>query len=134
MSPKGGLVTSGPDADQGGGGAALYARAVAVLSTAAGLGGFAPLSEAETFGVEYWPMELYKLSLQPPPRELDGRVALVTGAASGIGRAIAQRLAQAGAHVVVADRNEPGALEVAAALNATHGERRGLAVAMDVTD
>src|SRR5260370_40973639 len=119
MSPKGGLVTSGPDADQGGGGAALYARAVAVLSPAAGLGGVAPLTEAETFGVEYWPMELYKLSLQPPPRELEGRVALVTGGASGIGRAIAVRLAQAGAHVIVADRNKPGAVDVAALLSET---------------
>jgi rhamnulose-1-phosphate aldolase/alcohol dehydrogenase len=134
LIPHVGIVTTGPDATQAGVAAALYERAIAVLSTAAGLGGFAPLSEAETFGVEYWPMELYKLSLQPPPRELEGRVALVTGGASGIGRAIAVRLAEAGAHVVVADRNETGALEVAASLNTAHGECRGLAVAMDVTD
>jgi rhamnulose-1-phosphate aldolase/alcohol dehydrogenase len=134
LIPNVGIVTSGPDANQAGVAAALYARAIAVLSTAAGLGGFAPLTEAETFGVEYWPMELYKLSLQPPARELEGRVALVTGGASGIGRAIAVRLAQAGAHVVVADRNEPGAVEVAASLSETHGVGRGLAVGMDVTD
>jgi NAD(P)-dependent dehydrogenase (short-subunit alcohol dehydrogenase family) len=84
------------------------------------------------FGVEYWPMELYKLSLLPPPKELAGRVALVTGGASGIGRAIAERLAQAGAHVVVADRNQPGAEEVAAQLSEAYGSC--LAAGVDVTD
>ena len=116
-----------PDAAQAGVAAALYQRAIAVLSTTAGLGGFSPLTEAETFGVEYWPMELYKLKLLPPPRELAGRVALVTGAASGIGRAIAYRLAKAGAHVVVADLNADGAREVAVDIVKAHGERRGSA-------
>jgi NAD(P)-dependent dehydrogenase (short-subunit alcohol dehydrogenase family) len=63
--------------------------------------------------VEYWPLELYKLTLRPPDRELAGRVAFVTGAASGIGRAIAHRLAQEGAHVVIADINADGAQAVA---------------------
>jgi rhamnulose-1-phosphate aldolase/alcohol dehydrogenase len=134
LVPGAGVVTTGPDAMQAGVAAALYERAVAVLSTSAGLGGFAPLTESETFGVEYWPMELYKLGLLPPPRELAGQVALVTGAASGIGRAIAQRLAEAGAHVVIADRNAPGAQEVAGKLVDQYGERRALAVGMDVTD
>jgi NAD(P)-dependent dehydrogenase (short-subunit alcohol dehydrogenase family) len=104
-----------------------------VLSTTAGLGGFAPLTRAETFGIEYWPMELYKLSLAPRPKELAGRVALVTGAASGIGRAVAVRLAEAGAHVVVADRNAQGAAQVASALEQSNGEGRAHAVSMDVT-
>jgi NAD(P)-dependent dehydrogenase (short-subunit alcohol dehydrogenase family) len=107
---------------------------MAVLSTTAGLGGFSALTEAEMFGIEYWPMELYKLSLQPKPKELAGRIAVVTGGASGIGRAIAERLADAGAHVVVADRNADGAAEVAAELSRCHGQGRGLAVEADVTD
>ena len=134
LVPGAGVVTTGPDAFQASVAAALYERAIAVLSTTGGLGGFAPLTRSETFDVEYWPMELYKLGLLPPPKELAGRVALVTGGASGIGRAVAQRLAAAGAHVVVADRNQPGAQEVAAGLVQTYGERRGLAVGMDVTD
>ncbi|TMF04334.1 MAG: bifunctional rhamnulose-1-phosphate aldolase/short-chain dehydrogenase, partial [Chloroflexi bacterium] len=134
LVPGAGVVTSGPDAFQASVAAELYERAIAVLSTTGGLGGFAPLTRSETFDVEYWPMELYKLGLLPPPKELAGRVALVTGGASGIGRAVAQRLAAAGAHVVVADRNQPGAQEVAAGLVQTYGERRGLAVGMDVTD
>jgi rhamnulose-1-phosphate aldolase/alcohol dehydrogenase len=134
LVPGCGVVTTGPDAFQAGVAAGLYERAIAVLSTTAGLGGFAPLTPSETFDVEYWPMELYKLGLLPPPKELAGRVALVTGAASGIGRAVAERLAAAGAHVVVADRNEPGAQDVAAGLVQSHGQGRGLAVGMDVTD
>jgi NAD(P)-dependent dehydrogenase (short-subunit alcohol dehydrogenase family) len=132
--PGVGIVTAGVDMARAKLAGALYERAMAVLSVAAGLGGFAALTEAETFGVEYWPLELYKLQLQPAPRELAGRVALVTGGASGIGRAIAERLAGAGAHVVIADRNLAGAEEVAMRLVAQHGDSRGLAVEVDVTD
>jgi rhamnulose-1-phosphate aldolase/alcohol dehydrogenase len=132
--PGAGIITTGPDALQASVAAALYTRAVAVLSTTAGLGGFAPLTPAETFGVEYWPMELYKLGLLPPPRELAGQVALVTGAASGIGRAVATRLAEAGAHVAIADRNAAGARDVAGDLVEQYGDGRALAVEMDVTD
>jgi rhamnulose-1-phosphate aldolase/alcohol dehydrogenase len=134
LVPGMGVVTTGPDALQAGVASALYERAIAVLSTTVGLGGFSPLTEAETFGVEYWPMELYKLGLLPPPKELAGQVALVTGGASGIGRAVAQRLADAGAHVVIADRNVEGASEVASGLIKTFGEGRALALGMDVTD
>ena len=132
--PGVGVITTGRDATQAAVASALYERAIQVLVTTAGLGGFEPLTSTETFEVEYWPMELHKLSLAPKPRELAGRVALVTGAASGIGRAIAVRLAEAGAHVVVGDRNESGAADVSAALVQAHGEGRGMAVGMDVTD
>jgi rhamnulose-1-phosphate aldolase/alcohol dehydrogenase len=134
LVPGVGVITTGRDATQAEVAGALYARAIQVLVTTAGLGGFAPLTSTETFEVEYWPMELHKLSLAPRPRELAGRVALVTGGASGIGRAIAVRLAEAGAHVVVGDRNESGASEVSDALVQAHGEGRGMAVGMDVTD
>jgi NAD(P)-dependent dehydrogenase (short-subunit alcohol dehydrogenase family) len=61
-------------------------------------------------------------------------VALVTGGDSGIGREIALRLADAGAHVIVADRNAAGAQDVADGLVKTYGEGRALPIAMDVTD
>jgi rhamnulose-1-phosphate aldolase/alcohol dehydrogenase len=134
IAPGAGVITTGVDAARASIASALYDRAIAVLSTTAGLGGSAPLTAREAYDVEYWPMELYKLRQGAAPRELAGRVALVTGGASGIGRAIARRLAEEGAHVVVADRNREGATQVADELIRVHGERRGLATAMDVTD
>jgi NAD(P)-dependent dehydrogenase (short-subunit alcohol dehydrogenase family) len=106
----------------------LYHRAIEVMAGAHALGGFTSLDEGESFAIEYWPLELYKLSLAPPPRELDGRVALVTGAAGGIGRAVVDRLASAGACVVAFDLDADGAAEAVAELGDA-----GLAAAGDVT-
>ena len=75
-----------------------------------------PLSDAETFRFDYWPMELYKLSLKPAPAEFSGRIAIVTGAASGIGRGIAISLANAGCSVALADLDSLGLDEVASAI------------------
>ena len=128
-----GIVTSGTDAARAQFARDLYHRAIAVEDAADALGGFLSLSEPEAFAIEYWPLERYKLAQAPPPGELGGRVAVVTGGASGIGRATARVLAAQGAHVVVADVNADGAAEVAAELVAAHGERRALSVPVDVT-
>jgi NAD(P)-dependent dehydrogenase (short-subunit alcohol dehydrogenase family) len=64
------------------------------------------LSERDVFDFEYWPLELYKLQAAPSPREFSGRVAIVTGAGSTIGRAVAARLAREGAHLVLSDGDE----------------------------
>jgi rhamnulose-1-phosphate aldolase/alcohol dehydrogenase len=106
----------------------LYHRAIEVMAGAHALGGFTSLTEEESFAVEYWPLELYKLSLRPPPGELQGKVALVTGAAGGIGRAVVDELANAGACVVAFDLDGEGAAEAVAALG-----NAGTAVAGDVT-
>ncbi len=87
------------------------------------------LSAAESFAIEYWPLELYKLSLAPPPGELQGKVALVTGAAGGIGRAILDALVAGGAIVAGFDIDAAGAQEAVA----PYGES-GLAISGDVTD
>jgi rhamnulose-1-phosphate aldolase/alcohol dehydrogenase len=129
-----GIVTSGPDARKARVSRDLYHRAIAVEDAADALGGFSSLSEAEAFAIEYWPLERYKLSKAPPAGELAGRVALITGGASGIGRATARSLAELGAHVAVADLNADGAAEVAAEIADRHGDRRSLAIEMDVTD
>jgi rhamnulose-1-phosphate aldolase/alcohol dehydrogenase len=106
----------------------LYLRAIEVMAGAEALGGFTSLTAAESFAVEYWPLELYKLSLAPPPGELQGQVALVTGAAGGIGRAVVAALADAGACVVGFDLDGDGAAKAVADL----GER-AIGVAGDVT-
>ncbi|HEU0054904.1 MAG TPA: SDR family oxidoreductase, partial [Longimicrobium sp.] len=81
----------------------------------------------------YWPLELYKLTLAPPPRELAGRVALVTGAAGGLGAAIARKLGAAGAMVVATDVEEGGAALVAASVMDKEGPGTALGLALDVT-
>ena len=104
-------------------------RAINVMRGAHALGGYVSLTEEESYAVEYWPLELYKLTLAPPPDELAGRVAFVTGGAGGIGSAVARSLATRGACVVVCDLDEEGAGEVAEGL-----PELGIAAGADVTD
>jgi rhamnulose-1-phosphate aldolase/alcohol dehydrogenase len=104
-------------------------RAINVMRGAHALGGYVSLTEEESYAVEYWPLELYKLTLAPPPDELAGRVAFVTGGAGGIGSAVARSLASRGACVVVCDLDEEGAGEVADGL-----AEPGIAARADVTD
>jgi NAD(P)-dependent dehydrogenase (short-subunit alcohol dehydrogenase family) len=134
LVPGVGIVTGGSDAGKARTSRDLYHRAIAVEDAADAAGGFGSLSESEAFAIEYWPLERYKLAQAPPRGELAGRIALITGGASGIGRATARLLAQRGAHVVVADINGDGAHEVAEELVAAYGLRRAIAVAADVTD
>jgi rhamnulose-1-phosphate aldolase/alcohol dehydrogenase len=127
------VITSGPDAGRARFARDLYHRAIAVEDAADALGGFRSLEESEAFAIEYWPLERYKLAQAPSRGELAGKIAVVTGGASGIGRATARLLAARGAHVVVADKNRDGARAVEAELVAAHGTRRALAVEVDVT-
>jgi rhamnulose-1-phosphate aldolase/alcohol dehydrogenase len=133
LIPGIGIVTTGSDAGRARVARDLYHRAIAVQDSADALGGFRSLSESEAFAIEYWPLERYKLAQAPPRGELAGRIALITGAASGIGRATARLFAERGAHVVVADLNVEGADMVADELVAAYGLRRSIAVPVDVT-
>lgn len=92
------------------------------------------MTPQEAYDVEYWPLELYKLTLAPPEKTLSRHVALVTGGAGGIGRATADLLASEGAHIVIADINSQSAAEVAAEVNQTYGAGRAISVPLDVTD
>ena len=92
---------------------------------ASALGGFVSLDDEESFGIEYWPLELYKLSLAPPPGEFQGVVVLVTGGAGGIGSAVAQAFAAGGACVVVTDIDLDGAAPGRCRARRHRGRRRG---------
>lgn len=133
LIPGLGMVTSGADANGADVSNQLYRRAIEVMRGAVSLGGFVSLSAEESYAIEYWPLELYKLSLKPAPKPLEGKVALVTGAASGIGRAIAHKYALEGAHVVIADLNLDGAKTVTAEIVAARGFKRSFAISMNVT-
>jgi rhamnulose-1-phosphate aldolase/alcohol dehydrogenase len=109
----------------------FYVNAINVMRGAESVSSYAPISESEKFRIEYWSLEEAKLRRRPTPRPLATRVALVTGAGSGIGRATARLLAAEGACVVVADRDGDAAQTVAAGI----GSRDvAVNVTADVTD
>jgi rhamnulose-1-phosphate aldolase/alcohol dehydrogenase len=97
----------------------FYLNAINVMRGAEGLSTYEPIDEAEKFRIEYWALEEAKLQRLPKPKPLATRVALVTGAASGIGKAIATRLAAEGACVVIADLSLEKAQEAAAEIGNT---------------
>jgi rhamnulose-1-phosphate aldolase/alcohol dehydrogenase len=133
LIPGVGMFTTGKDALMANVSAQLYHRAIAVMRGAEACGGFISLSDAESYAVEYWPLEQYKLKLAPPEREFARHVVLVTGAAGGIGSAVCRRVAQDGAHIVATDIDLAGAEQLAAYLNSHFGAGRAVAVKMDVT-
>ncbi|WP_405901989.1 bifunctional aldolase/short-chain dehydrogenase [Streptomyces sp. NBC_00656] len=108
----------------------FYLNAINVMRGAEAVSTYAPIEESEKFRIEYWELEEAKLRRMPKAKPLATRVALVTGAGSGIGRAIAHRLVAEGACVVVADLNSENAAAVARGLG---GPDRAVAVTVDVT-
>ncbi len=132
LVPGLGMFTAGKDKRTAGIVDDIYRHTIAVLGSASAFGRYVSLSARDAFDVEYWPLELYKLTLAPPEKELARRVALVTGGASGIGRATAARLAREGAHVVGGDLDEAGARKVADEIVSASGAGRALGVRMDV--
>lgn len=109
----------------------FYVNAINVMRGAEGVSTYQPVDEAEKFRVEYWILEELKLQRRPKPKSHAGRVALVTGGASGIGLATARALAADGANVVVADLDAQKVADVAAELG---GPDRAVGVTVDVTD
>jgi len=131
LVPGVGMFSFGADARAARIAGEFYVNAINVMRGAEAVSTYAPIPESEKFRIEYWALEEAKLQRLPPPKPLAGRVALVTGAASGIGRAIATRLAREGAAVAVADRDVQGAEAVAAELGGPDG---AVPVAVDVAD
>ena len=80
-----------------------FVNAINAMRGAEAISSYQPIPESEKFRIEYWSLEEAKLQRMPEPKPLATRIALVTGAASGIGKAIAHRLAAEGACVVIAD-------------------------------
>jgi rhamnulose-1-phosphate aldolase/alcohol dehydrogenase len=109
----------------------FYVNAINVMRGAEALSTYSPIDEAEKFRIEYWALEEAKLRRLPEPKALAARIALVTGAGSGIGRAVALRLAAEGACVVVADRDSGSAAAVAAEIG---GADVAVPFTADVTD
>jgi rhamnulose-1-phosphate aldolase/alcohol dehydrogenase len=133
LIPGLGMFTAGKDKRTAGIVNDIYHHTIDVIGNASAFGRYTSLSARDAYDVEYWPLELYKLTLAPPDKELARRVAFVTGGASGIGTAAAKRLAAEGAHVVVTDLDAAGAKTVADDVVKLAGAGRALGLGVDVT-
>lgn len=112
----------------------FYVNAIGVMRGAESVSAYVPIPEQEAFDIEYWLLEEAKLQRMPKPKSLEGRIALVTGGAGGIGGAVARRLLGEGASVVITDIDPLALDEAGRALVAEHGKDRVRALRCDVTD
>ena len=133
LVPGLGMITAGKDKRAATITAEFYHRAIAIMRGATSIDRFVSLTEKEAYDIEYWPLELYKLTLLPPEKELSRRVAFITGAAGALGRGIAERLVQEGAQVALADINAEGARALADDLTQRYGVGVAAGIQMDVT-
>jgi rhamnulose-1-phosphate aldolase/alcohol dehydrogenase len=131
LVPGVGMFSFGGDSQTARVAGEFYVAAVNAIRGAEALSSYAPISEAEKFRIEYWVLEERKLQRRPKPKPLTGKIALVTGAGSGIGRAIAARLREEGAVVAVADVDGDSANTVSEALGA--GDH-AIGIQADVSD
>ncbi len=114
--------------------AEFYTNAINVMRGAEAISQYTALPRQEAFDIEYWLLEEAKLQRMPKPKPLTGRVALVTGSGGGIGKAVARKLAEEGACIVLNDL-DPGRLDGAFAEFAKDfGRDSTIALQMDVTD
>jgi rhamnulose-1-phosphate aldolase/alcohol dehydrogenase len=129
LLPGIGMWSFGADAQTARVAGEFYVNAINVMRGAEALSTYSPIPDSEKFRVEYWELEERKLRLRPPAPPLTSRIALVTGAASGIGLAIARRFHELGAAVVLADVNDEAAEREAKSLG---DDDRALSLSLDV--
>ncbi len=113
--------------------AEFYINAINVMKGAEAVSEYTSLLRQEAFNIEYWLLEEAKLQRIPKPKALSGRIALITGSAGGIGKAIAKKFADEGACVVINDINEErmqGAMEE---FQKQFGRDTAASVVLDVT-
>ncbi len=130
LVPGVGMFSFGPNKQTARVAGEFYINAINVMHGAEALSTYAPIDESEKFRIEYWELEEAKLKRMPKPKRLATRVAIVTGGASGIGRATVEAIVAEGGVVVIADRDIAKAVELAGELG---GPDVAIAVEVDVT-
>ncbi len=123
LVPGVGMFSFGKDAQTARVAGEFFINAINVMTGAEAISTYSPIEESEKFRIEYWELEEEKLRRMPKARPLASRVALVTGAGSGIGAATARRLAAEGAHVVIADLDVDSAVTTASELGSLDAAR-----------
>ena len=127
LVPGLGMVAYGKNKSESRVTAEFYNNAVAVMRGAEAVGEYVALPHQEAFDIEYWALEEAKLQRMPAEKSLERKVVIVIGAGSGIGAAVAHRVAKEGAHVVCADLNLDAAQAIAGQLTAVYGQGIGVA-------
>ena len=112
----------------------FFANAINVMRGAEAVSRYRGLPEQEAFDIEYWLLEEAKLQRMPPPLPLEGRIALITGGAGGIGRAVAERLLADGANVFLVDRAEESLTAAMSHLRGRSSADRVAGICVDVTN
>jgi len=114
--------------------AEFYINAINVMKGAEAISEYTSLPRQEAFNIEYWLLEEAKLQRMPKPKALSGRIALVTGSAGGIGKAIAKKFVEEGAYVILNDMNAERLAAAGQEFNALYGKDAYTTAVLDVTN
>ena len=134
LLPGIGMITFAKDKQTARVSAEFYVNAINVMRGATTVSQYVGLEEREAFNIEYWQLEEAKLRRLPPEKLMARKIAVITGGAGGIGRAVARRLLQESGHVVLLDKDEPVLQAAVQALQEEFGRDRVLGLVVDVTN
>lgn len=133
LYPGVGMFTFAKDKQTARVAAEFYINAINVMKGAEAISEYTSLPRQEAFDIEYWLLEEAKLSRMPKPKALSGRIALITGSAGGIGKAIAKKFAEEGAVVILNDMNLERLSKAGEEFKAAYGKDTYTTVVLDVT-
>ncbi len=134
LYPGVGMFTFAKDKQTARVAAEFYINAINVMKGAGAISEYTSLPRQEAFNIEYWLLEEAKLQRMPKPKELSGRIALITGSAGGIGKAIAKKFADQGACVILNDINAERLRECFEECREHYGKDTFASDVLDVTD
>jgi rhamnulose-1-phosphate aldolase/alcohol dehydrogenase len=133
LYPGVGMFTFAKDKQTARVAAEFYINAINVMRGAEAISEYTSLPRQEAFNIEYWLLEEAKLQRMPKPKPLSGRIALVTGSAGGIGKAIAKRFADEGACVIINDINAERMETAMGEFQKSYGRDTAASTTLDVT-